>query len=77
VDRTRFSLLDGTAQLVATRLDGSGVRSMEAVRIRDKDIDVHMKHLIVRADKGNKDRCTTFLATLTPVLQNHLARVKT
>jgi integrase len=71
-----LSLLDGTAQLVATLLYGSGLRIMEAVRLRVKDIDVQMKQLTVRSDKGDKDRCTTFPATLTPLLQNHLARVK-
>jgi hypothetical protein len=36
-----------------------------------------MKQLTVRAGKGDKNRCTTFPATLTPLLQNRLARVKT
>lgn len=36
-----------------------------------------MKQLTVRAGKGDKDRFTTFPALLTPLLQNHLARVKT
>ena len=72
-----ISLLDGTAQLVAKLLYGSGLRIMEAVRLRVKDIDYQMKQLTVRAGKGDKDRFTTFPATLTPLLQNHLAGVKT
>ena len=72
-----ISLMDGTAQLVAKLLYGSGLRIMEAVRLRVKDIDVQMKPLTVRSGKGDKDRFTTFPATLTPLLQNHLARVKT
>jgi hypothetical protein len=36
-----------------------------------------MKQLTVRAGKGDKDRFTTFPAALTPLLQNHLAGVKT
>jgi hypothetical protein len=36
-----------------------------------------MKQLTVCSGKGDKDRFTTFPATLTPLLQNHLARVKT
>jgi integron integrase len=63
--------------LVAKLLYGSGLRIMEAVRLRVKDIDFPMKQLTVRAGKGDKDRFTTFPATLTPLLQNHLARVKT
>src|SRR6266849_9398901 len=74
---TILSLLDGTAQLVAKLLYGSGLRIMEAVRMRVKDIDFQMKQLTVRSGKGDKDRLTTFPATLTPFLQNHLARVKT
>src|SRR2546430_2698094 len=73
-----ISLLDGTAQLVAKLLYGSGLRIMEAVRVRVKDIDVPMTPLTVRAgSKSDKDRCTTFPATLTPVLQHPLAKVKT
>jgi integron integrase len=72
-----LSLMDGTAQLVAKLLYGSGLRIMEAVRLRVKDIDFPMKQLTVRSGKGDKDRFTTFPATLTPLLQNHLAGVKT
>jgi integron integrase len=72
-----MSLLDGTAQLVAKLLYGSSWRIMEAVRLRVKDIDVQMKQLTVRSGTGDKDRFTTFPATLTPLLQNHLAGVKT
>jgi integron integrase len=68
-------LMDGTPQLVAKLLYGSGLRIMEAVRLRVKDIDFSMKQLTVRSGKGDKDRFTTFPATLTPLLQNHLARV--
>jgi integrase len=72
-----ISLMGGTAQLVAKLLYGSGLRIMEAVRLRVKDIDVSMKQLTVRAGKGDKDRYTTFPATLTPLIQNHLAGVET
>jgi integron integrase len=71
-----LSLMDGTPQLVAKLLYGSGLRIMEAIRLRIKDIDYQMKQLTVRAGKGDKDRYTTFPATLTPLLQNHLAGVK-
>jgi integron integrase len=74
---TIISLPDGTAQLVAKLLYGSGLRIMEAIRIRVKDIDYQMKQLTVRSGKGDKDRFTTFPVTFTPLLQNHLARVKT
>jgi integron integrase len=72
-----ISLMDGTAQVVAKLLYGSGLRIIEAVRLRVKDIDDPMKPLTVRSGQGDKDRFTTFPATLTPLLQNHLAGVKT
>jgi integron integrase len=72
-----LALMDGTAQLVAKLLYGSGLRIMEAVRLRVKDIDYQMKQLTVRSGKGDKDRFTTFPATLIPLLQNHLAGVMT
>lgn len=72
-----ISLMDGTAQLVAKLLYGSGLRITEAVRIRVKDIDFQIKQVTVRSGKGDKDRITTFPATLTPLLQNHLGKVKT
>jgi integron integrase len=72
-----LSLMDGIPQLVAKLLYGSGLRIIEAVRLRVKDIDYQMKQLTVRAGKGNKDRFTTFPASLSPFLQNHLAGVKT
>jgi integron integrase len=72
-----LSLMDGTAQVVAKLLDGSGWRIMEAVRLRGKDLAVPMKPLTVRSGQGDKDRFTTFLTTLTPLLQSHLAGVKT
>jgi integrase len=62
-----LSLLDGTAPLVATLLSGSGVRIMEAVWNRVKDIDFQRKHLTVRSGTGDTDRCPTFPSTLTTV----------
>jgi site-specific recombinase XerD len=72
-----ISLLVGTPQLVVKLLYGSGLRIMEAVRVRVQDIDFQMKQLTVRAGKGGKDRITTFPGSVTPLLQTHLARTKT
>jgi site-specific recombinase XerD len=72
-----LALMDGTAPLVAKLLYGSGLRIMEAVRLRVKDIDAQMKPLTVRSGQGDKDRCTTCPATLIPLLQHHLAGVRT
>lgn len=72
-----LALMDGTAQRVAKLLYGSGLHIMEAVRLRVKDIEYQMKQLTVRSGKGDKDRFTTCPATLIPLLQNHLAGVRT
>ena len=61
---TVLSLMAGTPQLVAKLLYGSGLRIMEAVQLRVKDIDFAMKQLTVRSGKGEKDRFTTFPVTL-------------
>lgn len=71
-----LAFMGGTSQLVAMLLYGSGLRIMEAVRLRVKDIDYQMKQLTVRAGKGEKDRFTTFPVTLIPLLQNHLVGVQ-
>jgi integron integrase len=71
-----LALMQGTAQLVAKLLYGSGLRVMEAVRLRVKDVDSQMKQLTVRSGKGDKDRFTTFPASLTPFIQNHLEGVR-
>src|SRR5436189_2744485 len=54
----------------------SGLRIMEAVRLRVKDLDFQMKQVTVRSGKGDKDRLTTLSASLVPLLENHLQKVK-
>ncbi len=68
--------IDGTPQIIVKLMYGSGLRIMEAVRLRVKDIDYDMKQLTVRSGKGAKDRYTTFPASIMPLLQNHLVKVK-
>jgi integrase len=72
-----LSRMDGTAPVVAKLLYGSGLRRMAALRLRGKALDVQMTPLTVRSGQGDQDRCTTVPAILTPVLQHHLAGVKT
>ncbi len=69
-------LMQGTAQIVVKLLYGCGLRSIEALRLRVKDIDFEMKSVTVRSGKGAKDRVTTFPLTIIPLLQNHLDKVK-
>ena len=54
-----ISLVEGVAQLVVQLLYGSGLRIMESVRLRIKDVDLEMKQVTVRSGKGEKDRFTT------------------
>ncbi len=69
-------LMEGVPQLIVKILYGSGLRIMEAVRLRVKDIDYQMKQLTVRSGKGAKYRFTTFPESIIPLLENHLAKVK-
>ncbi len=71
-----LSLMQGTPQLVAKLLYGSGLRISEAIRLRVQDIDYTLKTITVRSGKGAKDRVTTFPATLIPFFRNHLTQVK-
>jgi site-specific recombinase XerD len=45
--------------------------------IRVKDIDYELKILTVRSGKGDKDRVTTFSATIMPFLNSYLAKART
>lgn len=68
--------LEGVSQLIVKILYGSGLRITEAVRLRVQDVDFDYKQITVRSGKGDKDRVTTFSATLIPLLKNHLDKVK-
>jgi len=71
-----LSLLSGVNHLMASFLYGSGLRLMECLCLRIKDIDFSAKHIIVRDGKGSKDRVTILPETIIPELSQHLVRVK-
>ncbi len=71
-----IALMEGVPQLVVKLLYGSGLRIMEAARLRVQDIDYNFKQITVRSGKGAKDRITTFPISVIPLLQNHLAKVR-
>ncbi len=71
-----IALMEGVPQLVVKILYGSGLRIMEAVRLRVQDIDYTFKQITVRSGKGAKDRITTFPTSAIPLFQNHLAKVR-
>ena len=68
--------LDATNRLMATLLYGAGLRLMECLRLRVKDIDFANNQIVVRGGKGDKDRYTMLPASLRETLANHLERVK-
>ena len=74
--RSLLSQLEGTPWLVASLLYGSGLRLMEALRLRVKDLALERGELIVRDGKGGKDRVTMVPAALDAPLRAHLARLR-
>jgi integron integrase len=66
----------GVPQVMAKLLYGSGVRGLECVRVRVKDVDVAQHLLLVRDGTGEKDRITMLPETLVAPLQEHLVRVQ-
>jgi integron integrase len=74
--RRVLSQLSGTHHLMASLLYGAGLRLMECVRLRVKDLDFDYRQIIVRDGKGEKDRRTILPAPLIGTLRRHLARVR-
>jgi integron integrase len=66
----------GTSGLIARLLYGSGLRIMECLRLRVKDIDFSRREILVRDGKGAKDRVTMLPDTLVEPLQRQLERVR-
>lgn len=67
---------DRTHCLMARLLYGTGMRLMECVRLRVKDVDFARREIMVRAGKGDKDRVTMLPDSLAGDLQAHLDRVR-
>lgn len=61
--------VDGTPGLVAQWLYGTGIRLLEALRLRVKDVEFARREVIVREGKGNKDRVTVLPENLIAPLQ--------
>jgi len=68
--------LNGTMGLLAALLYGTGVRLLEALRLRVKDVGFERREILVRAGKGGKDRVTVLPENLILPLQHHVSRVK-
>lgn len=71
-----LAAMTGTHQLMARLLYGAGLRLMEGVRLRVKDVDFAANQIVVREGKGFKDRVTMLPEALCAGLREHLQRVK-
>jgi integron integrase len=68
--------LDGVRWIVASLLYGAGLRLLEALRLRVKDVDFARGEVLVRDGKGQKDRVTMLPQRLVLPLQQHLRQVE-
>ena len=66
----------GTPALVARLLYGSGLRILECLRLRVKDIDLARYEILVRDGKGAKDRVTMLPESVADPLRRHMERVR-
>ena len=71
-----LSRMDGTMWLIANLLYGSGLRILEALRLRVKDVDFVQREILVREGKGFKDRVTMLPISLVEPLKAHLLKVQ-
>lgn len=68
--------VDGTRGLILRLLYGTGMRMLEVLRLRVKDVDFQRREFLVRDGKGGRDRVTMLPDSLALMLRAHLARVK-
>ena len=74
--RRLLGAMSGMGQLIARLLYGTGMRLLEGLRLRVKDLDFESGEVVVRSGKGNKDRTTPLPRMLCVGLQRHLEKVR-
>jgi len=74
--RLLLASMDGRDGLLARLLYGTGLRLMEALRLRVKDVDFARNEIAVRNGKGGHDQRTVLPASLVPTLQLEVERVR-
>lgn len=74
--RTLLAHLKQQEWLMASLLYGAGLRLMECLRLRVKDVDFGYKQIVVRDAKGNRDRVTILPSTIEEPLRQHLIYVR-
>ena len=71
-----ITAMEGTMRLMAELMYGSGLRLMELLSLRVKDVDVERRQLVIRAGKGGKDRVTVLPETLVERLLAHREKLQ-
>jgi len=74
--QTLLGEMEGVTGLMAGLMYGGGLRLMECLRLRVKDVDFGRQQIMVRDGKGQKDRVTMLPERFVSQLKDHLARVK-
>jgi site-specific recombinase XerD len=70
--RRVIEAMEGTSRLVATLLYGSGLRLLECLQLRVKDVDCASHEIMIRGGKGDKDRITMLPHAAQASLRKHL-----
>lgn len=74
--RTLLQAMSGATGLVAALLYGTGMRLLEGLRLRVKDVEFERREILVRDGKGGKDRVTLLPGSLVPHLERQLERAR-
>jgi integron integrase len=74
--KTVIARMEGIYKLMAQIMYGSGLRLMEVIRLRVKDIDFENRQIIVRDGKGENDRITPFPDLLVAPMRLHIHQVR-
>jgi integron integrase len=74
--RSLLARLRDAPRVAALLMYGSGLRLLEALQLRVKDLDFTMRQITIRRAKGGKDRVTVLPDSMAPVLREHLAAVR-
>ena len=68
--------LEGTERVMGELMYGGGLRLMELLRLRVKDMDVERRQVVIRGGKGDKDRVTTLAERTVEAVKGHLDRLR-
>lgn len=74
--RAVLTQMEGVHALMGALLYGTGMRMMECLRLRVKDVDLARREVTIREGKGDKDRHTMLPISLIPTLESHLAKIR-